>query len=234
MPPPLLPGPFDAHPKAHRLHDGREVSFAGAGESSSQIVSAIIGNPPFEHAKDAANHNPSAESGKPPLGHAEDSSNRDASSNSGKPPLGYAKGVVLHDPVDFDVSRKGVSERWEGGTAVAVEEENRVLAAAISAEGRLEKERSLCGHCRRRFAGVSCVECRQAYCFRWAIDVLNVFLPLENTNSIILPVCSGNLGWSPTGLKHVLVTGGRDPPPRFAYTVVTWAKRRPSEYLFGA
>ena len=138
------PGAFDAHPKAHRLRDGREVYFAGAGISS----------------------------------------NPDASAEKETPlPVGPGSGA-LRDPVDFDISRKGVSEKWQGdgeGKTPAVSTEDRALAAARSAEGRSEKERSLCGLCRRRFAGVSCLECRLAYCFRWAMMEKSVLLLLVGT-----------------------------------------------------
>ena len=88
--------------------------------------------------------------------------------------------------MDFDISRQGASGKWqddgEWGTA-AVSTEDPALDAAKSAERRSEKERSLCGLCRRRFAGVSCVECRLAYCFRWAMRLNLVLFSVVGTGN---------------------------------------------------
>lgn len=45
---------------------------------------------------------------------------------------------------------------------------DRAWEAAMAAESSDDKERSLCGHCKRRFASVSCEECRRGYCLRCA------------------------------------------------------------------
>lgn len=54
---------------------------------------------------------------------------------------------------------------------------DRAWEAVQASESGYDKERSLCGQCKKRFASVSCEECRRGYCLRWAsIVVVTYFL----------------------------------------------------------
>lgn len=70
------------------------------------------------------------------------------------------------DPADFDVFRAATAELW-GGNEEELEEEEAAAALAVARGGAGPgKEQGMCGLCRRRFAVVSCGECRSGYCLR--------------------------------------------------------------------
>lgn len=75
---------------------------------------------------------------------------------------------------DFDIFQRFTSEQWGGEeeekAAYTAAADDRTWAAARATDGGTSMERALCGFCRRRFAGVSCRECRQAYCLRCVIE----------------------------------------------------------------
>eukprot|EP00903_Cladosiphon_okamuranus_P017842 g16420.t1 len=146
----IVRGMFDVHPKARRLRDGREVPFDG--------VASLASPPEGEDALSSLSS--SSRKGK-------------GNGKSGAGELGsvtaFAGGSTVRDPDDFDVFRKGPGETWDGdetgieGAKVAAD---RAWEAVHASESGYDKERSLCGHCKKRFAAVSCEECRLGYCLR--------------------------------------------------------------------
>ncbi|CAN0047892.1 unnamed protein product, partial [Ectocarpus fasciculatus] len=146
----IVPGPFDVHPKAKRLRDGREVPFDGEAD---------LVRPPPAQTK-GSSPSPSATT-KTSLREVEKVT-------------AFKGDTAVKDPHDFDVFRKGPGELWgegEEGAAAAKAAADRASEAMRAASSGRGKERILCHHCKKRFASVSCTECRCGYCHRCSTHV---------------------------------------------------------------
>ncbi|CAB1118818.1 unnamed protein product [Ectocarpus sp. CCAP 1310/34] len=138
-------GPFDIHPKATRLRDGREIPFDGEADFLRPPPAQAKGSPPSLSATTTT------------------------SSREVERITAFTGDTAVKDPPDFDVFRKGSSELWdedEDGAAAEKAAADRASEAMRAAASGSNKERILCFHCRKRFASVSCTECRSGYCHR--------------------------------------------------------------------
>ncbi|CBN79673.1 hypothetical protein Esi_0322_0013 [Ectocarpus siliculosus] len=146
----MFSGPFDIHPKAKRLRDGREVPFDGEAD--------FVRPPPAQ-----------AKGSSPSLSATTKTSLREVERVTA-----FKGDTAVKDPPDFDVFRKGPGELWgedEEGAAAAKVAADRASEAMRAAGSGSSKERILCFHCKKRFASVSCTECRSGYCHRCSTHV---------------------------------------------------------------
>ena len=73
------------------------------------------------------------------------------------------------DPADFDVFRGAAGDLWAGEDESQGARGQKELAkekAAVVFDDKPDFTSRLCELCRKRFARVSCEECRRGYCFR--------------------------------------------------------------------